>query len=383
MSGVVIVGAGLAGPRCAERLRSSGYSGRIRLVGEEPVGPYRRPGLSKELLAGTAGLGDLRLRAPGWWEEAGIELMLGRRVERIDAVDRKVRLRGGEELRWEVLVIATGSRARALPSVPPVRGVHTLRSLQDALALRRELQAGRRLVVVGAGFVGTEVASTALAIGVDVTLVDPTPPLSRVLGGEVAALLVDRYRGHGIDLRQTGLDGVEVEQGAVRRVRLSDGAIVQCDALLLAVGAEPAAPPGLGAKGDGIPTDERGRTGILDVYACGDVAHAWHPLLGRSVRVEHWTDASAQGAAVAEAILGLEPRDRELPFFWSDQFGLRLQYVGHAPAWSSVALDGGPEAFSALYRDESGRPLAALVANRAGELGRLRQQLRDGLPAAA
>ena len=214
MSGVVIVGAGLAGSRCAERLRSSGYSGRIRLVGEEPVGPYRRPGLSKELLAGTAGLGDLRLRAPGWWEEAGIELMLGRRVERIDAVDRKVRLRGGEELRWDVLVIATGSRARALPSVPPRREASTRSALSrtpwHCAESSKRAAASSSSVPASSG---TEVASTALAIGVDVTLVDPTPPLSRVLGGEVAALLVDRYRGHGIDLRQTGLDGVEVEQG--------------------------------------------------------------------------------------------------------------------------------------------------------------------------
>ena len=383
MSGAVIVGAGLAGSRCAERLRSSGYSGRIRLVGEEPLGPYRRPALSKELLAGAAGLGDVRLRPTDWWDEARIELMLGRRVERIKPGCRTVRLRGGDELRWDVLVVATGSRARRLPGVPLVRGVHTLRSFQDALGLRRELEAGRRLVVVGAGFVGTEVASTALAMGVHVTVVDPSPPLSRVLGPEVAALLGDRYRAHGIDLRRTGLDSVDVDGGTVRRVRLNDGALVQCDALLLAVGAEPAAPQGLGSAADGIPTDERGRTAIPNVFACGDVARSRHPLLRRSIRVEHWTEAAAQGAAVADAILGLEPRNGELPFFWSDQFGLRLQYVGHAPEWSSVVLDGSPEAFSALYLDGSGRPLAGLVANRADELGGLRQRLRDALPRAA
>ena len=146
------------------------------------------------------------------------------------------------------------------------------------------------------------------------------------------------------------------------------------------MGAEPAAPQGLGSAADGIPTDERGGTAIPNVFACGDVARSRHPLLRRSIRVEHWTEAAAQGAAVADAILGLEPRNGELPFFWSDQFGLRLQYVGHAPEWSSVVLDGSPEAFSALYLDGSGRPLAGLVANRADELGGLRQRLGDTLP---
>ena len=383
MNGVGIVGAGLAGSRCAERLRSDGYSGRIRLVGEEPVGPYRRPALSKELLSGTAALGDLRLRSADWWEETGIELLLGRHVERIDPEARTAQLRGGVELDWDVLVIATGSRARSLASVPSVRGVHSLRSVQDALGLRRELRRGRRLVVIGAGFVGTEVASTASSLGVGVTLVDPNPPLARVLGAEVAALLAVRYREHGIDLRAAGLDAVEVEDGAVRSIRLSDGSAVECDALLVAVGAEPAAPDGLGPAHDGISTDEQGRTAFAGVYACGDVARSHHAGLGRSVRVEHWTDAAAQGAAVADAILGLEPPRRELPFFWSDQFGLRLQYVGHALEWSSVELDGGPDEFRALYLDGDGRPLAGLVANRPRELGRLRHDIADALAQAA
>lgn len=383
MSGVLIVGAGLAGSRCAERLRAGGYSGRIRLVGEEPVPPYRRPALSKELLAGTAALGDLRLRAAEWWDDAGIELLLGRRVDRVEPGGRTALLRGGDELEWESLVIATGSRARELPGLPPARGIHSLRSFQDALALRRELRRGRRLVVIGAGFVGTEVASTAASLGVSVTLVDPNPPLSRVLGSEVAALLGERYRAGGIDLRQAGVDTVEAEGGAVRRVRLSDGAVIECDALLVAVGAEPAAPEGLGATRDGLSTDEHGHTSFEQVYACGDVAHAHHGLLGRPLRVEHWTDAAAQGAAVADALLGLDPPQPELPFFWSDQFGLRLQYVGHASEWHAVELEGGPDDFRATYLGADGRPLAALVANRPRELGRLRRELADALPRAA
>jgi len=385
MSGVLIAGAGLAGARCAERLRSGGYPGRIRMIGEEPVPPYRRPALSKELLAGAAGLGELRLRSPDWWKEAGIELELGRRVERIDVDRRRATLQGGSELGWDTLVVATGSRARALRGVEFVRGMHSLRSFQDALALRSELRPGRRFVVVGAGFIGTEVASTAVELGVEVTLVDPSPPLSRVLGREVSGLLAERYRARGIDLRVgPGLDRVDAPERRVRGVRLTDGNHVACDSLLVAIGAEPAVPAGLSSSPEGgIVTDAAGRTCVDGVYACGDVARSMHPLLGRHVRVEHWADAAAQGTAVAETILGVEPAARELPLFWSDQFGLRLQYVGHASEWSRVELDGGPDEFRALYVGGDGRPLAALVANRPRELGRLRRELADALPRAA
>jgi NADPH-dependent 2,4-dienoyl-CoA reductase/sulfur reductase-like enzyme len=385
MSGVVIVGAGLAGARCAERLRSGGYAGRIRLIGEEPVPPYRRPALSKELLSGAAGLGDLRLRTPAWWTEAEIELVLASRVIRIDPERRRAIVEGGSELAWETLVVATGSRARAIPGLAPVRGLHSLRSFQDALGLRAVLRPGRRIVVIGAGFIGTEVASTASALGVEITLVDPALPLVRVLGDEVAGLLATRYREHGVDLRTgTALERLEVDQDRVCGVHLTGGGHVDCDAVLVAIGAEPAVPPGLpSAPEGGIATDAAGRTSFEDVFACGDVARSMHPLLGRHVRVEHWADAASQGTAVAEAILGIDPAPRELPLFWSDQFGLRLQYVGHALEWSSVELDGDPDEFRALYLDADGRPLAALVANRPRELGRLRRELADALPRAA
>lgn len=384
MSGVVIIGAGLAGARCAETLRAAGFSGPVQLVGEEPVPPYRRPALSKELLAGETGLGELRLRSPSWWAEAGIELLLGRRVKRIDVSGRRALLEGGRELDWDQLVVATGSRARRLSSLPAVRGIHYLRSLQDALGLRAALRAGRRLVVVGAGFVGTEVASTASLLGASVTLVDPFPPLARVLGPEVGALLSSRYCAHGIDMRiGAGLERVDASQGRVSAARLSDGSVVGCDTLLVAIGAEPAVPPGLPSTSAGIVTDAAGRTGIGSVYACGDVARSWHPLLGRHLRVEHWADAADQGAAVAEAIAGEEPSARELPLFWSDQFGLRLQYVGHAPEWSAVELEGDPREFRALYLDQERRPLAALVANRPREIARLRRELAADLPRAA
>jgi NADPH-dependent 2,4-dienoyl-CoA reductase/sulfur reductase-like enzyme len=261
--------------------------------------------------------------------------------------------------------------------------VHSLRSFQEALALRRELCAGRRLVVIGAGFVGTEVASTASSLGLHVTLVDPNPPLWRVLGDEVSALLQDRYRGHGVDVRRAGVAHVESSRNRIPRGSLDDGAVLDVDALLVAVGAEPAVPGGLARAPGGIQTDECGRTAFDDVYACGDVACTQHPVLRRALRVEHWTDAATQGAAVADAILGREPRPRALPFFWSDQFGLRLQYLGHAPVWSSVELEGDADGFRAVYRDSDGRPLAGLVANRPRELAHLREQLDEALPRAA
>ena len=378
MSGVVIVGAGPAGARCAERLRAGGYDRPVTLIGDEPVPPYRRPALSKELLAGTAGIGDLRLRPAGWWEDAGIELVLGSRVERIDPARRSVILAGGGDVSWDAVVIATGSRARRLPELPPLRGIHTLRSLQDSLRLRGDLRAGRRIVIVGAGFVGTEVASTALSIGAEVTLVDPAPPLSRLLGDDVAGLLAARYREHGVDLRTATVGEVEGTDDRVTAVRLGDGERIECDALLVAVGAEPAVPAGIPqAPEGGIAADAGGRTDLDGVFACGDVARATHQLLRRDLRVEHWADAAAQGVAVADAILGADPAPRDLPLFWSDQFGLRLQYVGHAHGWSAVELDGGPDEFCARYLDEEGRVLAALVANRTRELGRLRREVRE------
>jgi 3-phenylpropionate/trans-cinnamate dioxygenase ferredoxin reductase subunit len=367
---VLIVGAGLAGSRCAETLRAEGFDGRIVLVGDEPVAPYERPALSKELLAGERD--RVELRPPGFWAERGIELVLGRRIDAVDLVRRTA----GPDHAWDALVVATGSRARQFP-FPVPSGVHTLRTLADADALRADLRPGARLAVIGAGFVGVEVASTARALGVDVTLIDLTRvPLERVLGLEVGELLAERCRRHGVDLRLGfGLGRfLEDDRGHVRGLELVDGSEVECDAALVAVGAQPAADL-LGDPGAGIETDGCGRTEIPGVFACGDVAASWRPSIGRRLRVEHWTSAAGQAAAVAHAILGRERPYDALPYFWSDQFGLRLQHVGHAEHWASVALDGDADSFTARFLDEDGRPLAALAANRPRELGALRLEL--------
>ena len=368
---VVIVGAGLAGSRCAETLRAEGFDGRVTLVGDEPLGPYERPALSKEFLAGAKE--RIALRPQEHWAERDIELLLGRRVEKLAHVEGA-----------DALVIATGSRARELPfACPP--GVHTLRTAADAERLRSALTPGSRLVVIGAGFVGAEVASTARSLGVEVALIDiERAPLVRVLGEEVGALLAERYRAHGVDLRLgAGLGRfLTTPDGRLRAVELTDGELVACDAALVAIGAAPACEL-TGDPRAGIDTDACGRTAVPGVYACGDVARAWRPSLGAHLRVEHWTSAAGQAAAVAHAIMGDERPYDELPYFWSDQFGLRLQHVGHAEAPAAIEIDGGADEFTARYLDEDGRLLAALAANRPREIGALRRELAGAATAAA
>jgi 3-phenylpropionate/trans-cinnamate dioxygenase ferredoxin reductase component len=329
---VLIVGAGLAGARCAETLRAEGYEGRITLVGEEPIAPYERPALSKEFLAGERTADDLLLRPPGFWAEHEIELLLGRRVHAI------------ESSRREAVVVATGARARRL-AIPGARAAHVLRTLADASALRAELQPGRRLAVVGGGFVGAEVASTARGLGVEVAVLEAGPaPFARTLGVEVGDVLARRYRAHGVVLR-TNATAAELH---ARRVFLGNGTEVCCDAVLLAVGAEPAC--------------ELLRK---DVYACGDAAGG----------PGHWTSAAADGVAAARRILGLDPLPEQPPFFWSDQFGLRLQLVGDPHSATAVELDGWEESFAARYLAADGRLLAVLAVNRPADIAGFRREL--------
>ena len=374
---VLVVGAGLAGVRCVETLRAEGFSGSIVLVGDDPHPPYERPALSKEILVGTREPEEIFLRPAEFWAEQGIELVLGTRIAAID-VSQRVAVSARGRFSWDALVLATGARARQFPG-PALRGVYTLRSLADAVALRDELQPGRRLVIVGAGFVGTEVASTALHRGVEVVLLEAGSfPLERIVGPEVGRLLAARYREDGVDVRLgSRLTSFRAgEDGAVRGVELADGTFIECDAALVALGAIPDAPsfPGL-ATADEVFTDAFGRTSLPGLYACGDVATSWRPRLGAPLRVEHWTNAAGQGAAAARTILGQNTPYDDVPYFWSDQFRLRLQYIGHANGWASVELDGDRDSFSALYRDSTGKLLAALLANRGLQVGKVRHEL--------
>jgi len=270
---------------------------------------------------------------------------------------------GDELVAWDAFVHATGVRARRLAGPP---GVHHLRSLDDAHALAAELTPSSRVVVVGAGFIGGEVASTLAPRVGSTTVVEPlASPLERVLGPEVGGLLAARYFAYGVDLRlRTGVEGFDGDE-RVRGVRLTDGSTIPADVVVV----------GIGTVGETIEVDACGLTSTPSVYACGDVASWWRPSHGRHVRVEHWTSAAGQARSVASAIAGQDAPYDDAPYFWSDQFGLRLQHVGHADAWHAVVLDGGDDSFTARYVDADGRLLSALAANRAAELRTLRLEL--------
>jgi 3-phenylpropionate/trans-cinnamate dioxygenase ferredoxin reductase subunit len=352
---VVIVGAGLAGARCAETLRAEGYEGAVTVLGDETLPPYERPALSKEYLAGRKEEDELLLRPRAAWAEQQIVFRLGQRVVDVDPSRRTVVTGTGSELGWDVLVLATGARPRRLPFPVPA-GVQALRTIEDARALREALVPGAHLVVVGGGFVGAEVASTATALGVRVTMLEAlATPFERTLGPTLGRLLADRYRVHGVDVRvRTGVTGFGADaSGVVRSARLTDGSEIRCDVALVGIGVEPA--------NELVP----GRVPGVPIHACGDVTGG----LG------HWTSAAAEATEVAHRILGLEPRPRQPAFFWSDQFGLRLQLVGRADATAIVELEGGDEDFLARFVDGEGNLLAALGANRPADVALLRRQL--------
>jgi 3-phenylpropionate/trans-cinnamate dioxygenase ferredoxin reductase subunit len=356
---VLVVGAGLAGSRCAESLRAFGWQGRVLLAGDEPEPPYERPAVSKRALTSVE---DVSLRPLEFWDQHAIELRLGATVTDIDNRLRTARV-GVDVVEWDALVWATGVRPRRLDGPP---GVHHLRSLADARRLRADLRGDARVVIVGAGFIGGEVASSISGMVGSVTVIEPAAtPLERVLGTEVGSLLASRYRAHGVDLRLgTGVAGFSGTT-RVRSVLLSDGSEVTADVVVV----------GIGTTGPTIAVDACGRTAEPDVYACGDVASWWRPSAGRHVRVEHWTSAAGQARAVASALSGVDKPYDDTPYFWSDQFGLRLQHVGHAETWDHVELDGGEAAFTARYTNLDGRVVSALAANRSTELAGLRREL--------
>jgi len=375
---VLIVGAGLAGSRCAETLRALGHEGEIVLAGDEPCAPYERPALSKQLLDGSRT--EIELRGDAFWRERHIDLRPGTRV--LDAgLDTRVASTSTGPVPWDALVLATGGRPRVVPALQPRDGVHVLRTRAEAESLREALVPGARLAIVGAGFVGAEVASTATRLGVSVTLLEAGPvPFERLLGREVGELLAARYRVHGVDLRV----GAAVERiltgtaGRPHALELADGTRVACDAVLAAVGSVPAGE----LLGHGsVATDAHGRTELPGVHACGDVAAWWRPSLRRHVRSEHWTAAAGQAAAVARTLLGVGDPHDEPGYFWSDQLGLRLQHVGGEEPWESVTLEGSPDAFVASYRSATGRLVGALLANEPRRVAALRREIASGLAA--
>jgi 3-phenylpropionate/trans-cinnamate dioxygenase ferredoxin reductase subunit len=352
----VIVGASLAGAKAAETLRAEGFDGRLLLIGAEDERPYERPPLSKEYLRGEAGREKVYVHEAGFYAEHDIELRLERRALDLDIAAGELTLDDGERLRYDRLLLTTGAEPRRL-SVPgaDLEGVLYLRSVGDSDALRARLDRGGTVVVIGAGWIGAEVAASARQRGLEVTVLDPlSVPLERVLGGEVGAIYRDIHADHGTRL----LMGTEVEafEGgtAVERVRTTDGRALECDFVVVGVGVEPRTE--LGEKAgltldNGIAVDERLRTSAPAVLAAGDVANARHPFYGERIRVEHWANALNQGPAAARSMLGGDaPYDR-LPYFFSDQYDVGMEYSGFARTWDRVVLRGEPgkREFIAFY----------------------------------
>jgi 3-phenylpropionate/trans-cinnamate dioxygenase ferredoxin reductase subunit len=343
----VIAGAGLAGAKAAETLRDEGFDGRVVLIGEEDERPCERPPLSKEYLRGEVGREKVHVHDEGFYAERGIELRLGRTAVSLDRSMSELVLANGERLRFDRLLLATGAEPRRL-AIPggELDGVHYLRSVRDSDALRERLGRGGALVVVGAGWIGAEVAASARQQGLAVTVVEPSSvPLERVLGPELGAVYRDIHLDHGVRmLLGTGVEAFEGD-GAVERVRTEDGRTVDCDLVVVGVGVRPrmglAEQAGL-AVGDGILVDEHLQTSAPRIFAAGDVAGAQHPFYGERIRVEHWANALHQGPVAARSMLGrMEAYDR-LPYFFSDQYDVGMEYSGLARSWDRVVFRGDP-----------------------------------------
>lgn len=346
-SAVVIVGASAAGLSVAEALRRQGFDEPITLIGDEDELPYDRPPLSKEILSGAWPDGRVRLRDGDAIAALGLVLRLGLHAEAVDCAARTVWLSNGSSVSYTDLVIATGVRPRRLRGTEGIDGVHVLRTLDDARRLRSALAARPRLVIVGAGFLGAEVASVARHAGADVTLVsDIEAPLSDVLGLELGELLIKVHADHGVRLQTgVGVDAVLAEDGRATGVRLADGTAVPADAVLVSIGSIPnvewLAASGI-PTGNGVLCDEYCQA-APGVWAAGDVASWWHPGLGERLRIEHRTNAAEQGVAVARNILaGDNPTAfAPVPYIWSDQYDLKIQIYGLPRGADSFAVTEG------------------------------------------
>jgi 3-phenylpropionate/trans-cinnamate dioxygenase ferredoxin reductase subunit len=346
MSAFVIVGAGMAGGKAAETLREEGFDGRVVLTGSEPERPYERPPLSKDYLRGESERAAVYLQEdPSWYEQHEVELRASTSVESIDVGERAVVLDGDERIEYDALLLATGAEPRRL-AVPgaDLEGVHVLRTLEDCDALRGVLDRGGRLVVVGAGWIGCEVAASARQRGMEVAVIEPqSVPLERVLGPDLGAFYRDVHADHGVALRLgTGVEAIE-GAGRVERVRASDGTTLEADAVLIGVGVTPrtALAEGVLDVDNGILVDAGLRTSADGVFAAGDVANHDHPLLGR-LRVEHWANALEQGPAAARAMIGQDVSYDRVPYFFSDQYDVGMEYAGHSRPDDEVVFRGDP-----------------------------------------
>lgn len=356
---MVIVGGGLSATRVAEQLRKSEYAGPVVIVSDENHLPYDRPPLSKVVLYDAAkGHGDIALRTAEFYTDSDITLRLGAAAQSLDTAAQTLTLANGTVLGYDELVIATGLIPRRIPSLPDADGIHVLRSLDEALALREHAGRARRAVIIGAGFIGCEVAASLRRLGVDVVLVEPQPtPLATVLGEQIGELVARLHRAEGVDVRTgVGVAGVRDESGAVSAVELSDGTVLEADLVVVGIGSRPATDWLVGsgvALDNGVVCDEAGRTSAPHVWAIGDVA-SWRDAAGHQARVEHWSNVAEQARMMVPAMLGLEqPALVVVPYFWSDQYDVKIQCLGEPEADDTVHLvsDDGRKFLAYYSRD--------------------------------
>jgi 3-phenylpropionate/trans-cinnamate dioxygenase ferredoxin reductase component len=368
----VVVGAGMCGAAAVQTLREEGYDGHTVLIGDEPHFPYERPPLSKEYLRDEQARDDLFVRPEQWYADNDVEPRLGVRATSFDPAGRTVRLSDGDGLRYDTLLLATGGRPRRLAGETSERVLY-LRTVDDCERIRKRLSG--RLVVVGAGFIGAEVAASARSLGVDVTVLEMLEvPLERVLGEEIGKVYAAIHRDHGVDLRTgEGVDAIEETDGGVV-VRTTKGDSVEGDVVVVGVGIQPnielAEAAGLELT-NGVAVDEYCRTSAEAVFAAGDVADHFHPVFGRRIRVEHFDNALKHGAAAARNMLGRKEPFADPHWFWSDQYEYNLQYGGFASEWDDTVIRGSLEDrdFVAFFLKD-GVLLAALGVNRGREVRR-------------
>jgi NAD(P)H-nitrite reductase len=365
----VIVGASLAGAKAAETLRSEGFEGRLVLIGEETERPYERPMLSKEYLRGDKPAAKLYVHDEAFYADNDIELLTGTRVASLDPGAHEVTLQDGSRMPYSRLLLSTGATPRRL-SLPgaDLPGVRYLRTMADSDALRAAIAAASRVVVIGSGWIGSEVAASARQLGAEVAIVGPDAvPLERVLGPEVGGVYRDLHAENGVELHLSTKIMAIVGGDAAQGVRTMDGAVVEGDLVVVGVGATPrdelARDAGLTLE-NGIVVDELLRTSAPDVFAAGDVAATWNPMYNKRIRMEHWANALNQGQTAARNMLGQGTAYAKLPYFYSDQYDLGMEYNGYASEWDRVVLRGdaaGREFLAFWLKD--GRVLAGMNAN--------------------
>jgi 3-phenylpropionate/trans-cinnamate dioxygenase ferredoxin reductase subunit len=380
--GIVIAGGGLAAQRASETLRRLGYAGSIRMVCAEPHLPYDRPPLSKGILTGELPDESVRFRPDAWYEDNAVDPLMNVSTTDLSIHERRVGLSDGSTLRYEQLLIATGSRPRTLPMLADYENVSELRTIDDAQRLRQALGAGMRLAVVGAGFIGMEVASAARQLGAEVTMIEAAPsPVFGVLGGQLGKWFAELHRAEGVEVITDRTVIAVSGDRTVTSLRLSDEHVIETDHVIAGVGVQPNVEwlAGTGLANGGVPVTVHGQTAAAAVFAAGDAAATYEHRLGRHVPGSHWEAAGRQAVRAAHSMLGLQPGTVELSSFWTDQYGIRIQYVGNAGLADELVIDGDPEErnFTATFTHQAS-PIAALLIDRPRSLPAMRKLIGAG-----